>query len=390
MFDQQLRVPGPTPLPESVIRASAKPMINHRGPEFAALLQQVTSGIQTVLRTTNDVLLYPSSGSGALEATVVNMLSPGEHALVCTMGSFGQRWFDMAVAYGVEATRLDVKPGQPVPPQEVERILSENGKISTVFITHNETSTGVTNDVPAIASIVKQHGKFLCLDTVSGAPCLPLEVDDLDIDVVACGSQKGWMAPPGLAMLSVGKAALRKSEQGKLPRWYFDFPREKKMQDQNQTATTPPVSVMFAIEEGLRLILQEGVEGGWERHRRVGAMIRSGIQSMGLTLLADEAHQSNTVTAVMNPAATADELKALLDHLRTEYGLVIAGGQGDLRGRIFRIGHLGYVDESDVYGILTSLERGLFDFGLLERTGRSVAAASRALEDSTRLQSVPV
>jgi aspartate aminotransferase-like enzyme len=374
-FAQQLRVPGPTPLPERVVRAASRPMINHRGPEFAALLRDIEEGLRWALRTDNDVLIYPCSGTGGLEAAVVNLLSPGERALFCTMGSFGNRWADMGVAYGADVVRLRVEPGEPIDPEDVERILAENADITTVFVTHNETSTGVTNDIPAIAAVVKARGKLLAVDSVSGAGCLPLDTDGCQIDVLITGSQKGWMAPPGVAMVAVSAAALARAEATTTPRWYFDFVRERKFQEKSQTATTPAVGVLFAMQEGLAMMREEGLEAIWERHARVGSMIRAGVDALGLRLLAAEGHRSDTVTAIHNPVDGADTLKELLTGLRTRHGLVLAGGQGDLAGKIFRIGHLGMIDDGDVYSILATLEQGLQETGMRSRVGLAVPAA---------------
>ncbi len=374
-LQQQLRVPGPTPLPERVLRSQSRPMINHRGPEFAELMSEVCSGIKEVLRTDNDVLLFPASGTGGLEAAVVNLLSAGEKALFCTVGSFGDRWADIAATYGVDVVRLRMPDGEAIDPEDVERILAENPEIEKVFVTHNETSTGVTNDIPAIASVAKSRGKLIAVDLVSGASCLPLEVDALQLDVTVTGSQKGWMAPPGLTMLAVSSAGYAATEKARLPRFYFDFAREKKLQDRNQTFTTPPISVLYAVQEGLRMILEEGVENVWARHARVGRMVRAGVEAAGLRLFAAEPYRSDTVTPIHNPAGTPEELSQLLGLLRTKYGLVLAGGQGDLKGKIFRIGHLGAVDESDVYVILANLEQALSERGLLSRVGMMVPAA---------------
>jgi aspartate aminotransferase-like enzyme len=374
-FAQQLRVPGPTPLPERVVRAASRPMINHRGPEFAALLRDIEEGLRWALRTDNDVLIYPCSGTGGLEAAVVNMLSPGERALFCTMGSFGNRWADMGAAYGADVVRLRVEPGEPIDPEDVERILAENADITTVFVTHNETSTGVTNDIPAIAAVVKARGKLLAVDSVSGAGCLPLDTDGCQIDVLITGSQKGWMAPPGVAMVAVSAAALARAEATTTPRYYFDFVRERKFQEKSQTATTPAVGVLFAMQEGLAMMREEGLEAIWERHARVGSMIRAGVDALGLRLLAAEGHRSDTVTAIHNPVDGADTLKELLTGLRTRHGLVLAGGQGDLAGKIFRIGHLGMIDDGDVYSILATLEQGLQETGMRSRVGLAVPAA---------------
>lgn len=377
-LEQQLRVPGPTPLPARVVRSQSRPMINHRGPEFAELMSEVCSGIKEVLRTENDVLLFPASGTGGLEAAVVNLLSPGERALFCTVGSFGDRWADIAAAYGVDVVRLKMPAGEAIDPEDVERILAENPEIEKVFVTHNETSTGVTNDLPAIASVAKSRGKLIAVDSVSGASCLPLEVDGLKLDVTVTGSQKGWMAPPGLTMVAVSAAGYAAAEQARLPRWYFDFARERKFQERNQTYTTPPVSVMYAIQEGLRMILEEGVENVWARHARIGAMVRAGVEAAGLRLFAADPYRSDTVTPIHNPAGSPEELSQLLTLLRTKHGLVLAGGQGDLKGKIFRIGHLGAIDDGDVYAILASLEQALSGRGLLSRVGLMVPAAQAA------------
>jgi aspartate aminotransferase-like enzyme len=374
-FAQQLRVPGPTPLPDRVIRSASRQMINHRGPEFAALLRDIEEGLRWALRTSNDVLIYPCSGTGGLEAAVVNLLSPGERALFCTMGSFGDRWADIGVGYGADVLRLRVPDGEPIDPEDVDRILAENSNINTVFVTHNETSTGVTNDLRALAAVIKGRGKLLAVDSVSGAGCLPLETDGWQIDVLVTGSQKGWMAPPGVAMVAVSPAALARAETATTPRWYLDFARERKYQQRSQTYTTPAVSVLYAIQEGLAIMREEGIESVWARHTRVAEMIRAGVDALGLKFLAAEGHRSDTVTAILNPVDGADALKELLTTLRARHGLVLAGGQGELSGRIFRIGHLGMVDESDVYSILATLEQGLHETGMRSRVGLAVPAA---------------
>jgi aspartate aminotransferase-like enzyme len=377
-FEQQLRVPGPTPLPERVVRSSSRPMINHRGPEFAALLSDCTEGLKWAMQTDNDVLLYPASGTGGLEAAATNLLSPGEKALFCTIGSFGERWADIAAGFGADVVRLQMPWGEPIDAADVDRLLGENPEIRKVFVTHNETSTAVTNDIKAIAEVVKRRGLLIAVDSVSGVGSLPLPTDELKLDVVITGSQKGWMAPPGLAMVAVSADAYRAADEAKCPRWYFDFAREKKFQDKQQTYTTPPVGVMYAVQEGLAMMREEGLENVWARHARVAEMTRAGLTAIGLELFAPEGYRSNTVTAVHAPVSTPDELKSLLSHLRTTYGLVLAGGQGQLQGKIFRVGHLGYIDEGDVYSILATIEQGLQDKGLLSRAGLAVAAAQAA------------
>jgi aspartate aminotransferase-like enzyme len=357
-------------------------MINHRGPEFGALLERVVAGLRWALKTENDVLLFPASGTAGLEAAVVNVLSPGERALFCTMGSFGNRWANIGEAYGADVVRLAVDPGDAIDPEDVDRILAENSEIQTVFVTHNETSTGVTNDLPAIAAVVKGRGKLLCVDAVSSASCIPLHVDELGVDVLVTGSQKGWMAPPGLTMAAVSAAGFERASTARIPRFYLDFAREKKYQDRSQTFTTPPVSVLYAVDEGLQIMREQGLEAVWTRHARVGRMVRAAMEAMGLRLLAAEGHRSDTVTAVVSPADTPEALKELLKHLRTRYGLVLAGGQDNLSGKIFRIGHLGFIDELDVYSIVCALEQGMVDLGLRSRAGLAAAAAQAAARDA--------
>ena len=389
-LEQQLRVPGPTPLPERVIRSQSRPMINHRGPEAAELVRDIVGGMRWALQTDNDVLLFPSSGTGGLEATVANLLSPGERVLFCVIGNFGKRWADIAAAYGADVVRLEVPQGQPLDPEDVERLLAEHDDIGTVFVTHNETSTGVTNDMRAVAAVVKSRGKLLCVDSVSGAGSMPLPVDELGIDVAVTGSQKGWMAPPGLAMIAVGAAAYTAAERARCPRFYFDFARQKGFIDKGTTYTTPPLSVMYALQEGLAMLREEGLEKVFARHELVADMIRAGLEAIGLRLFAADGYRSNTVTAVHSPTQTPEQLKEWIGHLRTRYGLVLAGGQADLTGRIFRVGHLGLIDERDAYSILATIEQGLADKGLLSRVGLTVAAAQAVARNAAEKLPEPV
>jgi len=350
-------------------------MINHRGPEAAALVSDIVEGMRWALQTDNDILLFPASGTGGLEAAAVNLLSPGERVLFGITGNFGKRFADIAEAYGADTVRLEVPWGEPLDPEDLERILAEHPDIAKVFVTHNETSTGVVNDMRAIAAVVKSRDRLLVVDSVSGAGSMPFPVDQLGVDVAVTGSQKGWMAPPGLTMIAVSKAGYAAAEQARCPRFYFDFLRQKSFIDKGTTYTTPPLSVMFALREGLAMMREEGLENVFARHARVAAMIRAGLQAIGLRFLAPEGYRSNTVTAVHSLTQTPEELKQLLTTLRTRYGLVLAGGQGELQGKIFRVGHLGMIDDHDAYSILATLEQGLADHGLLSRVGLTVAAA---------------
>ena len=381
-IEQQLRVPGPTPLPQRVVRSQSRPMINHRGPEAAIVVRDIVEGLRWALQTDNDILLFPCSGTGGLEAAAANLLSRGERALFCSIGNFGKRWADIASAYGVDVVRLEVPWGEALDPEDVDQALAQNPDISKVFVTHNETSTAVVNDIRAIAAVVKGRGKLIAVDSVSGAGSMPIPVDELGLDVVITGSQKGWMAPPGLAMIAVSKAAYEATERADLPRFYFDFKRQKGFIDKGTTYTTPPLSVMYALQEGLAMMREEGRENVFARHHRVAEMIRDGLDSIGLRLFAPEGHRSDTVTAVHSPVDAPEELKAFLTLLRTRYGLVLAGGQGELTGRIFRVGHLGLIDDGDAYSILATIEQGMADSGMLSRTGLAVPAAQAVVRRS--------
>jgi aspartate aminotransferase-like enzyme len=375
VLESQLRVPGPTPLPERVVRSQGRPMINHRGPEAAVVIRDIVEGMRWALQTNDDILLFPASGTGGLEAAAANLLSPGERVLFCSIGNFGKRWADIARAFGADVLYHETAWGEPVDAEDVERLLAQNPDIAKVFVTHNETSTGVVNDMRAIAAVVKARGRLLVVDSVSGSGSMPLPVDELRLDCVITGSQKGWMAPPGLTMISVGRDAWAAAEKATCPRFYFDFARQKGFIDKGTTYTTPPVTVMYALQEGLAIMREEGLENVFARHRRVADMIRSGLQAIGLRLLAPEGYRSDTVTAVQSPFADEAGLKAWLQDLRVRYGLVIAGGQGQLTGKVFRVGHLGMIGEGDAYTILAAIELGLADHGILSRIGLAVPAA---------------
>ena len=334
-------------------------MINHRGPEFAALLDDCIAGVRCALQTTGDVLIFGASGTGGLEAVVANLLSPGERALFCTNGWFGELWAQIAEAHRVDVLRLAAPWGCAIDPDELARALDAEPTITKVFVAHNETSTGVLNDIPAIARLVKGRGCLLAVDSVSGVPCHPLPVDELGLDVVVTSSQKGWLAPPGLTMIAVSAAAIDAAADATSPRWYFDFLHQKDCHEDGLTGTTPPISVMYALQEGLAMIREEGLRAMWERHARLGHMTRRGLTAAGLELVAATPAASSTVTAVHSPCSSPDELAAFLRDLRLTHGLVVADGLGQLEGRTFRIGHLGHIFESDIRAMLSSLEHGL-------------------------------
>ena len=353
-----LRVPGPTPCPDEVLQAGAQQMINHRGPEFAQLISRIHSGLQQVFQTGNDIILLTASGTAAMEAAVVNTLSPGDRVLGLSVGVFGDRFCQIIQAYGTDLVKPEFTLGAAADPEVVEKALQADPSIKAVAVTHNETSTGVTNDLEAIARVVKGFDKLLLVDAISSLGCLPLEADAWGCDVVVTASQKGFMVPPGLAFASVSPRAWAASMAARMPRFYLDFARHKSYFERGQTPWTPAVSVMFALDKALELMLAEGMPAIYGRHEAVGRKAREGIKALGLDLFPlDEWCASNTVTAVHVPPGV--DARALLSTLRTEHDVVLAGGQGAMDGQVFRIGHLGYVTEADIDGVLEALKVAL-------------------------------
>lgn len=354
-----LRLPGPTPLPPEVCAALARPMINHRGPEFAALLAQVTARLQEVFQTQNDVLLLTTSGTGGLESAMVNEFSAGDHVLMAVNGVFGERFAAIAVAYGLAVTRLDFPPGQAADPATIATALRADPAAKALLVTHNETSTGVTNDLAAIAAVVqaaRAQGRddlLLIVDAVSSLGAIDLPTDRWGCDVVVTCAQKAWMTPPGLAMVSVSPRAWQAQAAARLPRFYFDFARAKSAAEKGATPWTPAISLFYALQAALDLMAAEGLPAIFARHRRVGQHTRAAVKALGLSLFADEAHASDTVTAVRVPDGIA--VKDLLRRLREEHGVILAGGQGAIADQIFRIGHLGYVSEADIDQAMAAL-----------------------------------
>jgi len=369
----QLRIPGPTPCPPQALQAMGKQMINHRGKEFGEILNSVTTKLKQVFQTTGDVFLLTSSGTGGLEAAIVNILSPGDRVLAISCGAFGDRFGDIAEQYGAKVKRLNFEWGKPVDPEAVSRVLRANDDIKAVLVTHNETSTGITNDLSKISSVVKEFDKLLLVDAISSLGCIDLPTDNWHCDIVVTGSQKGWMVPPGLAMVSLSEKAWQAHNQARMPRYYWDFTKARDYLQKGQTPWTPAISICYALSSTLDLMLSEGLTNIFARHSRIAQMTRNGIRSLGLSLFSEDSYASNTVTAVSAvgrkggkndstdyPAAEPQiDVAKLTQVLRDEHDVVIATGQGRLAGKIFRIGHLGLVKESDIKTVLEALAKAL-------------------------------
>lgn len=353
----QLRIPGPTPCPPEVLKAGAKQMIDHRGAEFKEILLRTTDNLKKIYQTTNDMLILTCSGTGGLEAAVVNTLSPGDKVLSVSIGVFGERFADIAKTYGAQVIPLNFEYGTAADPDAVKKAIEANPDIKAVLVTHNETSTGVTNDIFALSTIIKGFDKLMLVDSISGMGSLDFPVDKLGCDVVVAGSQKGWMTPPGLAFVSVSEKAWKASAEAKIPRYYMDFGKAKKFLADGQTPWTPAVSVFYSLDVALAMMLKEGLPKIFARHAMLGEYVRTEIRSRGLQILPDDKHASNVVTAVR--AGDNINVPRLRQILRDEHKVIIAGGQGSLKGKIFRIGHLGYVSQKDMKEVLKALDKAI-------------------------------
>jgi aspartate aminotransferase-like enzyme len=349
-----LRIPGPTPCPEIILKEMSRQMINHRGPEFAQIINDMTGNIKKVFKTKNDIITLTCSGTGGLEAAVVNMLSPGDKVLAVSIGAFGDRFGTIAKTYGANVIPLNFEWGKAADPEEIRKALKNNPDAKAVLVTHNETSTAVTNDIQAISKVVKEFDKLILVDAVSSMSSIDIPVDDWNLDVVVSGSQKGWMVPPGLAMVSVSEKAWKANAEAKMPHFYFDLAKAKSNLEKGQTPWTPAISVVFAMDKALKMMLDEGLDKIFARHIRIADMTRKGIKALGLQLFPDEKYASNTVTAIKAPEGL--DAKKLLKILREEHDIVLGGGQMQLQGKIFRIGHLGYVSEADIKEVLNKLK----------------------------------
>ncbi len=351
---EHLRIPGPTPCPGEALQAMSKQMINHRGPEFGQILNQVTDELKQLFQTKGDVFLLTGSGTAGLEAAIVNTLSPGDKVLSVAIGVFGERFASIAEQFGAEVTPLRFEWGKAADADAIRQALQADPNLKAVLVTHNETSTGVTNDLAAISSVVKEFDKLLLVDAISSLGSINLPVDDWHCDVTVTSSQKGWMVPPGLAMVSVSQKAWQAHANAKMPRFYWDFTKAKNYLERGQTPWTPALSIVFALAVSLEMMLKEGLPNIIARHARVGKASRDGIKSLGLSLFADESYASNTVTAVA--ASDGLDTNKMRKILREEHKVILAGGQQRLDGKIFRIGHLGWVTEDDIKAVISALK----------------------------------
>jgi serine---pyruvate transaminase len=375
-----LFTPGPTPVPPQVLAAMAEPVVHHRSPDFRPIYERCLARLREVNRTERDVLLFAASGTGAFESAAANLVSPGEPHLVVSAGNFGERWAAMTAVYGADVDHLRYSWGETPDPDDVRaRLLAREAK--AVWVVQSETSTGVVSDIQAIAAAAGETGALVVVDAVSSLGAVPCETDAWGLDVVVSGSQKALMTPPGLGTCAVSDAALAAS--GSAPRFYFDWERTRKAQAKLDAPFTPPVSLVAALDVALGLLLAEGLEAAFDRHVRLGRAARAGAKAMGLELFSPDEDRSAVLTAVRAPDGI--EGGEIVKALRGRFGITIAGGQGELQGKIFRLGHIGWFDVFDITTMLAAVESVLADLGAEVERGVAVTAALEAYEHTHAL-----
>ncbi len=372
-----LMAPGPTSLPPQVLLAMAKPVIHHRTEEFKAILKEINEGLQYIFRTSYPVLMFSASGTGAMEAAVVNTLSRGDRALVVRGGKFGERWGELCEAYGIEAQVLDVEWGRAVQPSEVEAALKKDADIKAVFTTLCETSTCVRTDIEALGKVVAKHRAVLVVDAISGLCADELRTDDWAVDIVVAGSQKGLMLPPGLSFVSVSPKAREMFKKSNLPKYYLSFEKALKSLAKTDTPFTSAISLIYGLRESIALLRGEGLDNVISRHARLAKATREAVRALGLELLSKA--PSNVATAILMPPGIDGD--ALRKRLSSDHNITVAGGQEKLKGRIIRLAHLGYCEESDVITAVSALEMVLNRLGHTCKPGAGVAAAEKVFSE---------
>jgi aspartate aminotransferase-like enzyme len=377
MLKRYLLAPGPTPVPPEVLLAMAKPVIHHRAPEFAQLFGEVREDLKWLFQTRNDVLMLASSGTGGMEGAVANFLSAGDKALVVNGGKFGERWSKLCKTFGAQVTEIKVEWGQALNPETVADALKKDPAIKAVYVQASETSTGVAHDTKTLGEIVKHHdGTILVVDAITALGVFDIKTDVWGLDVVVAGSQKALMLPPGLAFVSVSDKAWQMAEKAKNASFYFNFKKERESQTKNQTAYTPAVSMILGLQEVLRMLKAEGLDNVFRRQGRLAHAMREGVKAAGLALFPKQS-PSDAVTAICAPSGVDGQ--QVYKNLRVDYGITAAGGQDHLKGKIFRIAHMGYMDTFDVVTALAAIEMVLKGLGHPVKLGSGVAKAQELL-----------
>jgi aspartate aminotransferase-like enzyme len=379
---QYLLIPGPTPIPLRVARAMDRPMINHRGPEFKKIIEEVVEGVKKIYRTQEYLLIYPASGTGGLEAAVANFICPGDKVLAISIGVFGDRFADIATHFGAQVEKMDFAWGSGADPEQVKARIEQdkNGEIKAVLMTHNETSTGAFNDIKSIRQAMGDHPALVMVDAVSGLAAIDLRMDEWGLDVVVSGSQKAFMIPPGMSFMAFNEKALQVQKKNPNSRYYWDVGMGLQYQEKGQTAFTPPISLYYGLQEALRMMLEEGLENILIRHANYRNMVRASIRAMGLELFTEDRYASSAVTSIRAPKEIG--ANRIRKYMLEEYNTILAGGQQNLDDVIFRLGHLGYIRELDLVSVLAALELTLLQFNHNLELGAGIKKAQEVLLNS--------
>jgi aspartate aminotransferase-like enzyme len=374
---QYLLLPGPTPVPDRVLRAMNRPMINHRGPEFRDILFDVSRGVKSFYGTDQNLLIYPSSGTGVLEASIVNFVSPGDKVLAVSIGVFGDRFAAIAENFGAQVEKISFKWGQAADPNLIREVIQKDREkqIKAIVITHNETSTGVYNDIKAVKEALQDHPALLMVDCVSGLAALEFQMDAWGVDVALSGSQKAFMLPPGLGFMAFSQRALEIHKKNSNHRYYWDVSAGLNYLEKGQTAFTPAISLFYGLQEALAMMEEEGLENIIKRHRNYRDMVRSSIKALGMGLLASDQHASPALTAVLAPGGSgANQIR---NKMLTRFNIAVAGGQLELDDVMFRLGHLGYIRELDLLAVIAALEIIMLESGFKVELGAGVNQAQK-------------
>ncbi|PNR94828.1 alanine--glyoxylate aminotransferase family protein [Petrotoga sp. 9PWA.NaAc.5.4] len=364
-----LMTPGPTPVPVDILLEGAKDTIHHRTPQYLDIQNKALENLKYLFQTKNLVYTLVSSGTGAMEAAVANLVSKGDKVIAVNGGKFGERWCELCEAYDANLVEIDIEWGKYVRAEQIKDALEKNPDTKVVFTTLSETSTGVVNPIKEIAQIVKNTQAVLVVDAISGLLAEPLKMDEWNVDVVVCGVQKGFMMPPGLAMISLSEKAMKLVEKSNNPRYYFDLRAYKK--NYPDSPYTPAVNLMYQLLKSTDMLKEEGIENVWDRHRIMAEATRAGVQALGLELFAE--NPGNVLTAIKIPQGV--DGGKLIKFLRDDWGVVFTGGQSQLKGKIIRIAHLGYMSKFDIITAISALEMSLEKFGFKVELGKGVKAA---------------
>ncbi len=377
-----LMIPGPTPVPEKVLQALGKHPIGHRSKDFQDLVKITSENLKWLHQTENDVLTITGSGTAAMEAGIINTLSKGDKVICGENGKFGQRWVKVAQEFGLEVIKIDAEWGKPLNPEDFKKILEEDTQkeIKAVILTHSETSTGVINDLEMISSHIRNHKEALSIiDCVTSIGACNVPVDEWELDIVASGSQKGYMIPPGLSFISMSKKAWKASEDSNLPKFYLNLKSYRKSLLSNSNPYTPAVNLVFALDESLKMMREEGLENIFARHNRHKLAVSNAAKTLNLNLFADEEHLSPAVTAIATDGIDAEEFRK---KIKNRFNILLAGGQDHLKGEIFRVGHLGYVNDRDIISVISAISNTLLDQKKITapEAGEALAVASKHLQ----------